>query len=429
MNILFFQYSQKKIESNRDTRYNLMVIVDEKEGIVGQPLLASDLYTDSAQNESRDEKFLFFLIGCISMLSLGLMLYTVTFFQEVNEYITPTLANQLFNIPCSVSAMILCLIKINNYKKFYLLGLIPLIVIHIIFLIVVLTVKSPGAMKILYILLASFTGKFSSLTYSLSYSFASQFGMASATGVASGGGFIGILLGIESILLNFLKDDKKAAIILYSTGITFYVVFLIYYLYKCRDPYINERMSGKLKKDTSDNAKEEQLSLNDKIETVKCMWIHWVSTFVSICTSLSLFPGYATMISDTSLGRYKYTILVFVYGIFDWVGRLVTHFVVWPSSKYSFIICFARLVFFPAEILTVKNIIKNVEPYYSIIVQVLLGFSNGYCNTVAVIYATSVRSLSDPQKGFAGLLVSLAFNIGILVAMGFAQLLANSVNK
>jgi equilibrative nucleoside transporter 1/2/3 len=68
--------------------------------------------------------------------------------------------------------------------------------------------------------------------------------------------------------------------------------------------------------------------------------------------------------------------------------------------------------------ISIQGAVDLGEPWWTIAWMVPFAITNGYSGTVSLIYGSNHEKLTMMQRKYAGLLVSCAVNVGILLSMG-----------
>ena len=197
---------------------------------------------------------------------------------------------------------------------------------------------------------------------------------------------------------------------------------------------------------------------NIKVGSVfKKMWLQSFSVWMVFFVTLSLFPGVATMMkpqvdsgsslntmadaffdpnydvistsssdSQTWLEEWFSLILITLFMIFDFVGRLLPSFFVFFTPKTLWIPVVVRAVFFPLFSLMAAGIWTYGVNYFAPIVMILFALSNGYFGTVAMIFGPAE---TDPEESeVASTIMSFSLNFGIFCGSFFSLLLLYFIN-
>lgn len=158
-------------------------------------------------------------------------------------------------------------------------------------------------------------------------------------------------------------------------------------------------------------------SIKQLVETIKIIWIQWVSVALNFIITLTLFPGYTTDIRQGKLGNWSFVLVTTAFCIFDWIGRFLPSVFLFPVRKFAWIPIVCRLAFFPVFMISIQGVCNCGEPYWSICWQIPFALTNGYFGTLNLIYGSNNENCSLEQRKQASFLISFAINAGILIAM------------
>ena len=373
---------------------------------------------ESGQSSKDPQKLLFFLLGNSSLLAYNVIINAIDIYKEATqrESISTDL-NRAYNIPCSLMAFLLCLFEISNYKISLISGLISLIVIMCLLPIFLLVSISEDAMYWSTIITICAIGVLSSLVFSSSNSFASQFGSDATAAVSSGNGCCGVIAASLRIITKACvkegsKSEKYVNAAYFFISALIFLGTLIYLLYKLRDYNIAVRAVS--------HKKEEKTSVfsRNTLNVIGIIYPQCLSIFFNFCITLSIFPGYLTCVQSPSyLGTWTPVIITSLFCVFDWVGRAIPGKFVWPQRKYAWIPVAVRLVYYLIFMISIQKVVNLGDPWWTFFWMIPFGISNGMSGTVQIIYGANHDELTFAQRKTAGLLVSFAVNAGILMAM------------
>jgi equilibrative nucleoside transporter 1/2/3 len=386
--------------------------LDQEKNLKKAPLIeesGSDLIP-----EENSQKLMFFLLGNASLFSFNLVINAADVYQNFTA--NPNIATNLsraYNIPSSVTSLILCFLKPKCFNVTLKFNLIFATLI-LFALPLILLFDSQDVIYYLTIVCVGLLGVCSSFLFSSSNSLASQFGPKSGASVSSGCGICGIFAAVMRFATKGIFSENHLIL-----GTFVYFIFaalivlgtFIYIQYKFSDPSISLKL----------NQSENSLKFfsQDSLDTIKVIWLYWTSTFLDFCITLTLFPGYLAQVKTlSSLGSYTPLIITSVFQIFDFVGRSLPIYFMWPSEKFGYLPVLSRFIFFPIFILSLQQIISVDEPFWTFIWNIPFAFTNGYFGTISLIYGANHSQLSPEKKEYAGYLLSFSVNGGILLAMG-----------
>ena len=371
----------------------------------------------STGEKGNPEKLLFFLLGNAALLAFNIIINAVDIYASIlnksGDYVG-TLLNRTYNIPCSITALLLCFIKPKNLKITLYISLSSVIVLTCILPIFLLVDMPYNAVFYGTLVIIGIVAVFSSVTFSSSFSFAAQYRDGSVPYVSSGNGLCGVIAAGMRLVTKAIKDTAELNSVYFFLAAAIYLFTLIYFAYKAKMPHLASKLTLVPSKESQKNTKK----------VLAAIWPEWLSVFVSYCITLSLFPGYL-MGCKSNLGSWTPIIITTIFCIFDWVGRSIpSFFPPFPSLKFSWIPIALRLLFYPIFILSIQRVISVGDPWWTFSWDVVFALSNGYFGTVCMIYGNGHPSLETPEdKQFAGFLMPFAVNAGILAAMGLTAAL------
>jgi len=191
----------------------------------------------------------------------------------------------------------------------------------------------------------------------------------------------------------------------------------------------------------------------------KKIWVQAFSVWMVFFVTLSLFPGVATMMkpqvdsgstlytmadvffdpnsgsissSSSSSGSLTWLeewfslILITLFMIFDFIGRLLPSFFIVFSPKTLWIPIVVRTIFFPLFSLMAAGIWTVGVNYFAPIVMILFAFTNGYFSTLAMIFGPAG---TEPEESeVASTIMSFSLNFGIFCGSFFSLLLLYFIN-
>jgi solute carrier family 29 (equilibrative nucleoside transporter), member 1/2/3 len=146
----------------------------------------------------------------------------------------------------------------------------------------------------------------------------------------------------------------------------------------------------------------------------------WSVFFVT----LSLFPGVTSLIQGTAgdfpPGDWFGIANIFLFQIFDFVGRTLPRWVVIIPPRLLWIFSVARVVFAALFILCIRPLGHPIfhSNYASFVIMVFFALTNGYFGTLAMMFAP--KFVADHEKNVAGMIMSVFLQLGIFTAVLFA---------
>ena len=366
----------------------------------------------STIDKNNQEKLLFFLLGNAALLAYNIIINAVDIYASIlnkNSDYVGTLLNRTYNIPNSLTALLLCFIKPKNLKITLIISLSSVIILTCILPIFILVDMSYNAVLYGSLVIIGAVAVFSSITFSSSFSFAAQYGDGSVPYVSSGNGLCGVIAAGMRLITKAIKDSAEINSVYFFLASAIYLFTLIFFLIKAKKPHISPKLTFIPSQDSQKNTKK----------VIAAIWPQWISVFICFCITLSLFPGYM-MGCKSNFENWTPIIITTIFCIFDWVGRSIPSFLPpFPPLKFSWIPIALRLLFYPIFILSIQRVINVGDPWWTFSWDVIFALSNGYFGTVCMIYGNGHPSLNTPEdKQFAGFLMPFAVNAGILAAMG-----------
>lgn len=145
--------------------------------------------------------------------------------------------------------------------------------------------------------------------------------------------------------------------------------------------------------------------------------------------TLSLFPGMTSIIPDYG-STWNPVILIFLFQVFDFVGRMLPRWLRIIPRRVLWIASLLRLTFgglFLLCILPLGNTPIFASPWAGFVIMSLFALTNGYFGTLAMMYAPD--EVSDHEKATAGRIMSMSLQMGIFSAVFFALLILYLVDK
>lgn len=363
------------------------------------------------------EYMIFFWLGNTALMAWNMFINALDIYiklmphKDIGVNIT-----RAYNIPGSITSLILCFIKPTNYFVTLccaMTGIIITMIISPILLSVNLNEDSLYWGSLIVIGLLSIS---SAIVYSSSFSFATKYDPKAVASVSSGLGCSGVLSGLVRIITKaaFDGDDQlmQTSISYFVIAILIVIATLIYLVIKNKQPAIKASLHA------SKEELETTISFEAAVRTFKIIWIQWVSISINFFITLLMFPGYVSRVKASKvIGDWTYVLITFIFCIFDWIGRyLPTHWI-WPSIKWSFFPALFRTLFFIIFMLPIEGIIEVGNPVWTIVWQIPFAISNGYFDTVNIIYGSCHKDLDHDGRRIAGFMVCFAVNFGILMSM------------
>ncbi|CAJ1020261.1 Nucleoside transporter, putative [Leishmania lindenbergi] len=150
------------------------------------------------------------------------------------------------------------------------------------------------------------------------------------------------------------------------------------------------------------------------VSTLRCIKWMFVACGFDFLITMFLFPSIAVGTFPNS--KWFATIAVLIFNVFDMLGRFSPSLkFMWPRSrKQHWIIVaasFARVIFVPLLLLHSYHYIPGEA--YGYVMQVILGFSNGYVVSMALVLGPQSKGIDNDGKRFvAGTLMGISILVG-----------------
>lgn len=355
--------------------------------------------------------FLYFLLGTSGLMAFNMIINAIDVFLTLTgkSDIAVTL-NRFYNIPNSITGLVLCFILPRNLKVFLIASLGGAILCLCLLSVFILVPMSEDIVywgSMVCVLVAGIIGQSIVAT---TMATATHFSPEHAAHTASGLGFCGVIAALLRIVTKAALDSNIGAVIYFSVGASIICATLVYLLYRLRS---DSSLGFGLQ---SDGASTERFG--ELRSVFKVIWPMWAAVCANFMVTLTLFPGYVTRLPFIDpLGSWVPVIVTTVFCIGDWVGRFLPSRVMWPSERWCWLPIYGRLVFFLVFILSISGVLDLGEPYWTFLWMVPFSVSNGYMSTVAIVYGSNHSELTVPQRQMAGLLMSFAISSGILLSM------------
>jgi MFS family permease len=192
--------------------------------------------------------------------------------------------------------------------------------------------------------------------------------------------------------------------------------------------------SAPLTKDSEPLLNTEGTALKASAKTVlKKIWVQGYSVWSVFFVTLSLFPGMTSIIQsratdfpnkfqdDPTLGAWFGICNIFLFQVFDFVGRTLAGYLVWIKPRFLWIFSTARVIFAVLFILCIIPIVPHpifYSNWASFVIMIFFAFTNGYCGTLAMMFAPDCVEVHE--KNIAGMMMSVFLQLGIFSAVLFA---------
>ena len=162
------------------------------------------------------------------------------------------------------------------------------------------------------------------------------------------------------------------------------------------------------------------------LKVVSAVWVESLTVFAVFGVSLALFPGlffvlpYRGAMGDAINDTWWHLILVMSFNVFDTLGRTLPKYARCIPRKALLVPTALRLLFVPLFVCSV--IYPAFNDWIVLFIVVVFSVSNGYLSTLGMMYgAATGNTLSDDERGLAGLVTSTALQGGIFVGLALAN--------
>ena len=162
------------------------------------------------------------------------------------------------------------------------------------------------------------------------------------------------------------------------------------------------------------------------LKVFSAVWIESLTVFAVFGVSLALFPGlffvlpYRGAMGDAINDTWWHLILVMGFNVFDTLGRTLPKYARCIPRKALLVPTVLRLAFVPLFVCSVLYPVFN--DWIVLFIVVVFSVSNGYLSTLGMMYgAATGNTLSDDERGLAGLVTSTALQCGIFVGLALAN--------
>ena len=363
------------------------------------------------------EQLLFFLLGNASLLAFNVIINAVDIYTALTGKTGTAIGNDLnrsYNIPCSITAFLLCFVKPRNLKVTLLAGLSVVTILLCILPIFMLVEMDQNTIYWATVVCIALVGCCSSINFSTSFSFAFHYSDSSVPYVSSGNGCCGVIAATMRLITKGIKDTPLLNSIYFFLSAAIYIFTIIYLIMKTRQPHIQKKLYIEKVETT-----EGEVKANYKA-VFKAIWPLWLSVFTNFLVTLTLYPGYMVGTwTPASMGTWGSIIITTIFCVFDWVGRAIPSYIPpFPSYKWSWVPVALRLLFFPIFILSIQRIVNLGDPWWTFVWDIVFAVSNGYAGTINIIHGNNHPEIKTSEdKQLAGFCMPFAVNAGIFVAM------------
>eukprot|EP01100_Stratorugosa_tubuloviscum_P015315 TRINITY_DN86_c3_g1_i1.p1 TRINITY_DN86_c3_g1~~TRINITY_DN86_c3_g1_i1.p1 ORF type:complete len:415 (-),score=165.38 TRINITY_DN86_c3_g1_i1:75-1319(-) len=291
---------------------------------------------------------------------------------------------------------------------------------------------------VLLIILSIIGGIAAAILFGSVLAIAALFPIKYTSAAMTGSGVAGVIIGILRIITKLIWDsdfegNRNSAILFFSLSAAIMVAsvseyFLLqkvefsrYYLDAAAMQMQSIRINNEDEETLLSKNCDEPTDTQKSIKILKTIWLEAIEVFGVFSVSLFLFPGLTAQIctDNEKIVDWFAVLNIFIFQVFDLIGRnLTTYFIIF-TNKNLWIPIALRLLFIPLFILSVKPVL--IPYYYSFIFMATFAITNGYCGTLAMMFAPD--KVDNSSKEPAGFLMSLFLNIGLFVGVNLNLLL------
>jgi solute carrier family 29 (equilibrative nucleoside transporter), member 1/2/3 len=185
------------------------------------------------------------------------------------------------------------------------------------------------------------------------------------------------------------------------------------------DEYIPQHIDEQLKQEQQHHESMKNQSLLQRVAFQEFF------VFVCFASTLLLWPPLVTEIPSYNFpflqeSRWWSLLLLLLFAIMDCLGRLLTPYRMGLNSGNIHYAVLARLVLIPMLICSVKQVYFTHD-FFSVLFVGLLGYTNGYVGSLAVMMVS--EGVSAEEKGQAGAYTGFFLNLGLVIGATAAMIL------
>lgn len=149
------------------------------------------------------------------------------------------------------------------------------------------------------------------------------------------------------------------------------------------------------------------------LPVLRKIWPMMVACFSSFLITYLVYPGIFLAVAPDD-AAYT-TIVMAVFNVSDLIGRVACLArVLWPPRKVVFVGAIARILLIPPMVLCAAKIIPTQGAAYAL--TAVLGVSNGFFGTLAMLYAPEVATLAtEGERGIAGQVMGACLLLGCAI--------------
>jgi len=263
--------------------------------------------------------------------------------------------------------------------------------------------------------------------------------------VMGGQGLGGMLVAVISVVSLAAHDDYISAIIYYGAATFIVIVCWLLYTILPHIKFMKHQLRRRIIAEDLHNeamvgagppgepkvqgclAKAKTI-LMDLFRVIKYVRTYAGGVFLVFTVSLGVFPTVAGQITSSGYifghkyeaNEYWVPIYCFLgFNLFDFIGRQMSAFFLWPRGKWVLIPICLRFAFFPLFCLCRYNghdmSVFATDDAFPAVFMILVGISNGYFGSLCMILAPSSPTIQTHMRERAGSVMSLILTTGITV--------------
>lgn len=279
-----------------------------------------------------------------------------------------------------------------------------------------------------------FSGGFAAMLFGTTMGMASLFPPQHVGAVMAGNGVAGLLVGLLRIITKLAFPNTTVGIrdssIVYFALAAFVLVFCAFgFSLLIKNPFGAYYLSVFHKaQQTSELSAHDDF--DDQFHSVKQVsymaifkkiWLEVAEVFYIFFVTLTIFPGFILNIpsQNPSFQTWFGILLIFDFQVFDFVGRMTPKWMILFRRETLWIPIVLRTGLVVLFVLCISPRVITIDgfPY---LFMAIFAFSNGYCSTLATMFAPT--RVEEHEKEAAGAIIAFALNLGIFFAVQFAVL-------
>ena len=411
------------------------------------------------EKQRKEVEYSFLLLGLGSLLPWNSILSQLDFFMFYQKDYHPEIVfgNINFCINLTTQFLLLMTKKVFSYKTLFVFSLFGFMVSLIT--LPIATIYFPANLGFILasgsVLLIGFSN---AILQNSMFALVSFFPIANVIAVGTGQGLSGILMTlIRYVILIFIDEKKGLNIGAYlffgiSALIILFVLRQIFVVY--RNPTFNlvleqigetknegsekKLLDGKdsiemqeIGKEKKEEEKKEEEKKEEKGLLFLLVKILDINIMVILCftVTIGLFPGACIKPGLFTLSPgWKINTIIFLYNLFDTVGRKLVGYIKKPAKCHLITITIFRFLFFCSFPLVIyldkyHKLNTNIIGVLSILNTSLMSMTNGLANNLC--FALAPEQVEGELKAKAGSSVSFCLAVGLFLG----SLLANVIDK